>query len=224
MTAIVAVLGRVLTGRNIVIAIFILMGIALTWQYKTIQFERFEKERVGSNADQEKSFQRKFDSLKFAHDLKYTKEELKDYLEKDNPKLDSFLKQQDIKVRNIQRIVANSYKYRDDRDFNVDLNPVLEAIRQNKVIKVPIIDSTKCLVIKGEVIFANDTLDLNIKERRFQNNSDAVAFLERNQWSFLGLWKWRLFGKKQIEVIIRDDCGNTTTKVIDVVKKGKDNG
>ena len=74
------------------------------------------------------------------------------------------------------------------------------------------------MVIKGFVVFKNDTLQLDITDRQFTNSSEVVSYYERRQWKFLGI-KTRLFGKKQLTVIIKDDCGRSETVIIDLKKK-----
>lgn len=188
----------------------IVIGIAVAiWFYKDYQFQKQENKRQSENIEQI----RKFDSLKFASQT-YTKKELKEYLEYNRKDLQDFLEDNRVRTNRIERIITQSLRYNDNTVTTTDLNKVLEAINQKREIKVPVIDSTDCLIIKGFVAFDNDTLSLNITDRKFKNKSDVVSYWERNQWSFLGI-KTRLFGKKKATVIIKDDCGNTETFVID---------
>lgn len=184
------------------------IGVAI-WFYKDYQFQKQENKRQSENIEQI----RKFDSLKFASQT-YTKKELKEYLEYNRKDLQDFLEDNRVRTNRIERIITQSLRYNDNTVTTTDLNKVLEAINQKREIKVPVIDSTDCLIIKGFVAFDNDTLSLNITDRKFKNKSDVVSYWERNQWSFLGI-KTRLFGKKKATVIIKDDCGNTETFVID---------
>lgn len=186
--------------------------IAVVWFYKSWEFRGVEMERQSENVEQ----LRKYDSLRYASTT-YTTDEIKEYLEFQNQDLKVFLEQNKVRPRQIERIIEQKLKYFDTINRSQDLTPVLEAIKNNKTAKVAVIDSTNCLIIKGWIVFDNDSLSLDITERKFTNVSDVVSYWERSKWSFLG-FKTRLFGKKQSTVIIKDDCGKTRTLVID--KKG----
>lgn len=190
----------------------IAIGLALVgivWYYKDAEKAKDDLKVQRANSE----MIRKFDSLKFAS-VTYNKEELEEYLEYQRKDLQQFLKDNKINTRNIEQIITQKLEYLDNINRKTDLQPVLDAINQRKDIRVPVVDSTKCLVIKGFVVFENDTLSLDITDRKFKNRTDVVSHWQRNQWSFLGI-KTRLFGKKQATVIIKDDCGNTETFIID---------
>ena len=191
----------------------IIIGIAAAiWFFKDYQHQKAENKRQTENIEQI----RKFDSLRFASQT-YTKKEMQEYLEYNRQDLQNFLKEQRIATRKIERIITQKLNYQDTTKRDVNLQPILDAIRNQKDIKVPVIDSTKCMIIKGYVAFENDTLSLNITDRKFTNRSDVISYWQRNQWRFLGI-KTRLFGKKQATVIIKDDCGRTETFVINKKK------
>lgn len=150
---------------------------------------------------------------------KYTKlvlsnNELEKYLEANRRDLQDFIKENDIRYRRIEAIVTQRLNYRDTTPREVDLQPILDAIKRNQDIRVPVADSTDCLVVSGFVAFENDTLKLEINNRVFKSISDVISYWERNQWSFLGI-KTRLFGRKVATVIATDSCGNTETFVVE---------
>lgn len=191
--------------KSIAIGLAIIAGV---WYYKDA-----EKAKADLKVQTENSAMiRKFDSLKYAS-VTYSKAELDEYLEYQRKDLQQFLKENKIKTRNIEQIITQKLEYLDNINRKTDLQPILDAISQRKDIKVPIIDSTKCLVVKGFVVFKNDTLSLDITDRQFKNRSDIVSYWEKNQWNFLGI-KTRFLGKKSLTVIIKDDCGNTETFII----------
>lgn len=196
--------------KSIAITLAIIAGV---WYYKDAEKAKADLKVQAENA----TMVRKFDSLKFAS-VTYNKAELDEYLEYQRKDLQQFLKDNKVNTRNIEQIITQKLEYLDNINRKTDLQPILDAIKQRQDVKVPIVDSTSCLIIKGFVVFENDTLSLDITERKFKNRSDVVSYWERNQWSFLGI-KTRLFGRKKATVIIKDDCGNTETFVIDKRKK-----
>ena len=186
--------------------------IGVVWFYKSWEYRGEEMKRQEFNNEQI----RKYDSLKFASQT-YTKKELDEYLEYNRQDLQDFLREQRINTRKIEQIITQNLKYRDTLRRSTNLQPILDAIKNQRNLRVPVIDSTDCLIIKGYIAFEHDTLTLDITDRKFTNTSDVVSYWERNQWKLLGI-KTRLFGKKKSTVIIKDKCGNTKTFVIDKKK------
>ncbi|WP_044403395.1 hypothetical protein [Lacinutrix sp. Hel_I_90] len=195
--------------NNLKIYAIVIAIIGAVWYYKDAEKAKADLKVQESNSE----MIRKYDSLKFAS-VTYDKKELDEYLEYQRKDLKQFLNENKISSRKIEQIITQKLEYLDQVDRSTDLQPILDAIKRKTNIRVPVIDSTKCLVIKGFVVFENDTLTLDITDRKFKNRSDVVSYWERNQWSFLGI-KTRLFGRKKATVIIKDDCGNTETFVID---------
>jgi len=179
--------------KNIkLIAILLLVGVAV-WFYKDYQFQKLENIRQTENNSQ----LRKADSLHFASQI-LSLNEMKDYLEYQNSDLKNNLAKDGIKTNRIKEIISTKYNYKDT------------IIK--KYVSGPFIDSTKCLTIKGFV----DSSGVTITDRQFHNKTDAVAYWERNQWSFLGI-KTRFLGKKQMTAKVYDECGES--KTIKIEKK-----
>ncbi|WP_340074556.1 hypothetical protein [Leptobacterium sp. I13] len=193
---------------NLKTYLIVVAAMVAIWFFKDYRFQKEENKRQSENIESI----RMMDSLRFAAQT-YTKKELDEYLEYNRQDLQAFLKQHNIATRRIEQIITQQLNYRDTTIRNVNLQPILDAIKKEKAVKVPVVDSTSCMIIKGYVAFENDTLSLNITDRKFKNKSDVMAYWERNKWSFLGI-KTRLFGRKKATVIIKDDCGRTETFVI----------
>lgn len=183
--------------------------IAGIWFYKDYQYQKEENQRQSENIEQI----RKYDSLKYASQT-YTKKEFQEYIDYNRKDLKKFLDQQNINMRRIENIITQNLKYQDTVNRSYNLQKILDAIKDKRSAKVPFKDSTDCMIIEGYIIFKNDTLNLDITDRKFTNTSDVISYWQRKQWSFLGI-KTRIFGKKEATVIIKDDCGRTETFVID---------
>lgn len=174
--------------------IFIMLLIAIgIWLYKDYQFQKSENIRQAENSRQT----RISDSLHFSSQI-LNANEIKEYLEYQNSDLKKKLSNAGIKESRIKEITTINYVYKDTT---------------YKEYKGNFIDSTKCLTIKG-VVNPNGTV--SIIDRQFKNKTSAVAYWERNQWSFLGI-KTRFLGKKQMTAKIFDNCGES--KIINIEKK-----
>ncbi len=187
------------------------IGIAI-WFYKDWQFQKSENVRQTENASQ----LRKSDSLRFTSQ-NLTSQEIKEYLQYSNPDLAKKLKADNINYNRIESIVSQSLKYRDKESRTTDITKIVDAVKNNIPTSTPIIDSTKCLTIKGFVRYENDSLKLSITERIFNNKTDAVAYWQRRQWNFLGI-KTRLLGKKEFTAVNYSDCGESTVMKIEKKK------
>lgn len=173
--------------KNIKLILIVAIIGYVVWLRKDNEFLKTENIRQSENVSQ----LRKVDSLRFCIQ-NLSENEAKEYLEYENKDLKNKLAKAGIKSDRIKEIISTNYIYRD-------------SIRK-KYYKGIFVDSTKCLVIKGEI----DTNGVvTISNRQFKNKMDAVAFWERKQWSFLGI-KTRFLGKKQMTAKVFDDCGNST--------------
>ncbi len=206
---------KIVSLENLKTVGIVLAILAAVWFFKDYQFQKSENHRQSENAEQ----LRKYDSLKYATQT-YSKDELAEFLEYQRQDLNDFLKKEDIKIKRIERIITQRLEYRDTNTRTNDLQKVLEAIKENKRIEVPVVDSTKCLVVRGIVRFENDSLVLDLTDRQFNNTTDVITHWERNQWKLLGI-PTRLFGRKKVTVTIRDDCGKSKTFVIDTKSKNR---
>lgn len=189
------------------IALVVLI-MAVVWFYKDYQHQKIENARQAENATQ----LRKSDSLRFTIQI-LTSQEIQDYLQYQNQELQQKLESDKINTNRIVSIVSSNLKYKDNTTKTTDLNNIANAIKNNIPTYTPILDSTKCLTIKGIIEFKNDSLKLKITERIFNNKTDAVAYWERRQWKFLGI-KTRFLGKKQFTAVNYSDCGEEKTILI----------
>ena len=173
--------------KNIRLLFIVALVGYIVWLYKDREFQKAENERQTENNRQT----RIADSLRFSTQI-LNANELKEHFEYQNKDLKDKLAKAGIKTDRVKEIISSNYYYRDSI--------------QKKYFAGKFIDSTKCLLIKGEI----DTNGvITIKDRQFKNKMDAVAFWERRQWNFLGI-KTRFLGKKEMTAKIFDDCGNST--------------
>lgn len=199
-----------ITAINNIKTILIVLGIAAAiWFFKDWQHQKAENIRQTENNRQ----LRRKDSLNYSQQL-LNKSEIIDYLEYDKSELKNNLSRANIKLNRIERIITQKLEYKDTVNNDYKIEGIIAAIKDNRRLEVPVLDSTKCMVIRGSILYDGKELSLNINERNFKNISDVVTYWERRQWSLLGI-KTRLFGKKQVTVKIFNSCGKTETKVVE---------
>lgn len=147
-------------------------------------------------------------------ELLLSKKQISEYI-KSNLELQKILRDNSIKPNRVEKIVETRYEYIDNNEAKKDVTPIVEKIRKNTSFSIPIIDSTKCLVIKGSIDYSNDSLSYKITSRVFNNKTTIVGYWERKQWKFLFI-KSRLFGKIQAVTKVHDECGNSKTQTTEL--------
>ena len=193
----------------------LLIGIAIVaavWFYKDYSFQKSENERQSENANQ----QRKKDSWHFASQL-LSKDELKDYLQYENSDLKKKLVNAGIKESRIQSIISQTLKYRDTTKRETDVSGLVDAIKNSIPKSQSWSDTTKCMAVSGIASFDGQKLTVVVTDRQFNNKTDAVAYWERREWSFLGI-KTRFLGRKQYTSKVFDECGESRTMKIEKKK------
>ncbi len=146
--------------------------------------------------------------------LELTTKELKEYVQQNYGVLEAKLDSANIKARNVERIVVQNYYYRDTTSRKVDLQPIVEAIKGNIKMSVPVLDQSPCLVISGFMEYDGERLQLNITDRQFTSIDEVVAHAERRQWKLLGILPTRLLGKKETKITVFNNCGESKTIVL----------
>ena len=125
-----------------------------------------------------------------------------------------------IRPKNIERVVYQKTVYRDTAISRVldTLIPQLPIANTAEPITIPFVDANPCLVVGGNILLDGERVALDINRREFKNINEVVSHLERRRWKLFGLIPTRLFGKKQIEVTVFNQCGETETKILTKVK------
>lgn len=192
-------------------ALLLLLIVGVIWLYKDWQFQKAENIRQTENLRQ----LHMADSLKYSQQI-LTEREFRQYLEYDRKDLIKKLDEANIRQNRIQSLLTNTYRYKNDSVKQYDVTGLIAAINEKKEFTVPFSDADKCLTIKGNVTFKNDSLKVNITNREFNNKTDNVVYWERRQWKFLGI-KTRFLGKKQFTAKNFDQCGESN--IVKIEKK-----
>jgi hypothetical protein len=192
--------------------LFILvLALLVIWFYKNYEYQKYENKRQTENARQ----LRISDSLKFASQILSAKE-MQDYLDYQNTDLKSKLNNAGIKTDRVKSLITHNYYYKDTAKQITDVSPMIKSIREGVANEQRFIDTSKCLTIKGSIVYDGDKLKVNIDDREFKNKTDAVAYWERREWKFLGI-KTRFLGKRQFTAKVFDECGES--RIINIEKK-----
>lgn len=147
------------------------------------------------------------DQLHTQYDL--DKRELRAYISTQDRKLDSTLREMNIRLRKVSQVVKTTYVYRDTIINRVELTPVLDSIYAGRSISFPFTDVTKCMTVKGVVEFNQGELDINFTDRTVNDQITTVTNWYR---------KWFL-GRKHYKIDIITGCGTSKTVVINRQRK-----
>lgn len=195
--------------KNLRTIFIVVLICAAIWIYKDWRFQIAENIRQTENNSQN----RKYDSLRFTSQS-LTKEEIKEYLQYQNPSLQKKIENNNIKLNRIESIVSNLYKFKDTAKQETDVSGLISAIKSSIPKSQTWIDSTKCLTTKGTVSFDGQKLKVIVNDREFKNKSDGVAYWQRKEWSLFGI-KTRFLGKKEFTAKQFDECGESKTMKIE---------
>lgn len=196
------------TAKTILIITVISLAI---WFYKDYQFQKIENIRQKENSRQEKQF----DSLRISS-LILDEKQMNDYI-RYNKELAAIIKEYGVKLRRVTSIMNQNFKFHDTTVAKTDLSPILEAINKKENFKQNFIDSTLCMIIGGTVSYRDGAISLELNNRIFKNETTAIAYWQRKEWSFLGL-KTRFLGKKEATAKIVDKCGESQIIKVEVKK------
>lgn len=148
---------------------------------------------------------------KYSGDLSYIKLTVDEFKESSNKKIDSILIAAKIKPKQLNNFTTIINNYSDTSDVKVPVEEISDSLYE-------FADTLTCMKISGLVDVSKDIPVVTITDRRYDNNIYYMQYTERNKYRFLGLWKWRLFGKKESKIQIFSECGVVNANRIDIVK------
>lgn len=194
----------------------ILLGIlAILWLYTCEQY-KIQKTKADRQTENVRQNTIK-DSTDYNHQ-NLTAEELLTYLEYNNKDILKKLASERIRTSRLEKVITNNHFYRDTIQSNINMDSIIQAIKNDIPRSQSFIDSTNCMKIKGQMVYDGKSLRLLIDEKEYKNKNDLAVYWERRQWKFLGM-KTRIFGRKQFNAKVFDDCGKSEIIEIEKIKK-----
>ena len=167
---------------------------------KKYQKEKANKERLEENQRQ---------LLKEKADFVLLKQTIEEFKQTISAKVDSVIKAEKIKPKNVERIIERHFFYRDTSYHTYTPGPVVVG----DATVYPFTDIKDCFTVKGFMEIVDKMPAVTITDRRFDNVSTDIAYIEREK-KFLGI----RFGKFRGRLKTINQCGSTTTKEIEVIK------
>ena len=190
------------------IGVFLLVG-AIIWIYKDWRFQIKENQRLEKNYTNEV----KKDSTGYS-EQKLTKEQAEEKIYYTDPYLAKLLKEQNIKIKNLERVVTTQNEFfRMDTTRHV-LNEILLGIRENRSAKQRVISQDSCYLVGANIHFNGQDVYLDSLEVKFMTRTDIIASLPKKKWWLP--WKW--FKKRKATITVVDKCGESKTEIVDLVK------
>lgn len=182
----------------------ILLSMALVSMYLLLVYQTNEKNRINDNYQ---SYVQEHSTNTL--ELSLTRKELKEYLEKNREELLDSFKKLNIKPKQIERIITNTISYRDTTGTEINLDSILNSIKQNKPVTLPFNEGNECMKISGFVSYKNDSLSLKITEKTYNDTIDIVRHWKRKKILFFRI------GKKEYKDTILNKCGEIHTSIIE---------
>nr|BFF40304.1 hypothetical protein BACY1_21090 [Tenacibaculum mesophilum] len=130
-----------------------------------------------------------------------------------NNELNSLVEKAEVKTKRIQGLYYQKIHYIDSLKKTINVTPIVQYIRDSTPYSIPWRDSTACLDISGKLIYRNDSLNVTVDKKEFNNNTVLIKHEGRRKkikWLF-GL---RL-GPREINFTPKSNCGNSKVVIID---------
>lgn len=170
-------------------------------QAKKIKAQKAEILRVQTNNQQLMSENFKNKSLNLSFN------EFKSSVSK---KVDSLLKVAQIALKQVKTVIITNNYYIDSSKTIIRPEPVISKIDTT----FPFIDIKDCFTIGGYMKVRDDRPELVINKREFKNEITTIGYEKRPHKFWFIRW-----GKKQTFIESSSDCGETTVKQINIIKK-----
>lgn len=158
-------------------------------------------------------------------------EEFEKYLDNTSDQLKGLkdkIKESDIKLKNILRVVSTSISYRDSVSNIIVLDSISLLVKSIKaqlrdplspVIVYPFEENNPCFWFKAKLIIDGEIFKIEIEDRGYNDTITHIGFLEKRQWKLLGIIKTRFLGKKIAKITMFNNCGDSKTFIIDGKRK-----
>lgn len=202
---------KLFSFKDIRYVILILLLGALGFLYHQNEYLKQENRRTIDNYNNAI----KIDSLEVAVFKVNKQQEIEDLLDQ-NKELNQLVISSEIKKKRIQKLYYQQQLFVDSLKRKLDVSGLVEKIRKDIPATIQWKDSSNCLTIKGNVAYKNDSLGVNVTERKFNNETVLIKHKGRRKkvkWLF-GL---RL-GPREQKFTPQSKCGKSKVVIIDKEK------
>lgn len=154
----------------------------------------------------------KLDSLEVAIFKVKKDREIKELLQQKND-LNSLVEKSEVKTKRIQSLYYQKVSYIDSLKKTINVTPIVQYIRDSTSYSIPWRDSTACLDISGKLIYRNDSLNVTVDKKEFNNNTVLIKHEGRRKKV-----KWLLnlrLGPRDITFTPESKCGKNKVIIID---------
>jgi hypothetical protein len=201
--------------KNIKSILILLAVTSAVWFFKDYQKEK--RNRIRSEFNYENLLSEKESELS---QYKLTRNEFKDYTDKTNnhlSKIKESLKQANIKLKKVSKVISTTYIYSDTTKYIVKLDSLKAKINSLSHFKIPFERKDSCVSITGNFVYNNGVSDIVFAETKFNDTINQVVYWHRKKRKIL-FFKIGI-GKKIYETTTFSKCVTPKTIVIDIVKK-----
>lgn len=187
----------------------VLLSLLVAFLFNSLKKEKAESERQEQNYEQLRDFdQKKIASLEFKNKI-----EFEDYLnssQKIRDLLNQQKKENNIKIKQLNSVIYQQQIHIDTTSSKENVTEIVKYIREDKPFKKYWTDSTKCLILKGNLTYKNNSLISEITYKKFTNEMILTGHWLRPQKN----WFTRNFGKRYATSTVTSTCGETKTIIL----------
>ncbi len=188
-------------------SVAVVIGYVILLQKQNIELSK-DNERIADNYTNAL----KIDSLKVAVFKVENQNELEELINQ-NKELSELLSKTNIRKKRIQNLYYQQQKYVDSVIKKMDVTGLVSSIRKDIPATLKWKDSSECLSIKGSVNYNNDSLNVTVNDKKYQNNIILLKHKTKRKRI-----KWLLnlrLGKRQFNFTQKSKCGTGKVTVIE---------
>ena len=149
-----------------------------------------------------------------------SKKEFEEMLDTRNKALKNWIeKENNIKLKNVKSFIHSELTYINKDTTIVDLSELRDLILKSQKGSIPFSETIEnCMIIGGSVIVDGEKIRLEITDKQFNNTMKGVAYIDRKAWKLL-FFTTKIFGKRELKLILEDSCGKSHTMILDISKR-----
>ncbi|MCG8734017.1 hypothetical protein [Tenacibaculum finnmarkense] len=188
-------------------SVAVVIGYVILLQKQNIELLK-DNERVTENYTNAL----KIDSLKVAVFKVKNQNELEELINQ-NKELSELLSKTNIRKKRIQNLYYQQQKYVDSVKKKMDVSGLVSSIRKDIPATLKWKDSSECLSIKGAVNYNNDSLNVTVTDKKYQNNIILLKHKTKRKRI-----KWLLnlrLGERRFNFTQKSKCGTGKVTVIE---------
>lgn len=137
-----------------------------------------------------------------------------EFKENKTKEVDSLLKELDIRSKKVERIITITNTLESVDTIYIPL--IQYTTIDSNILKFK--EDYKCISVEGNIYTMDPDTKLSVTDFKYENQTNYIAYWDRNRYKFLGLFYTKFLGRKIGKLEVSSKCGGVKVKEIDIIK------